>query len=206
MQTDRGENQVDPQPGEVDPQPGEADPYEDESEPARAYARPARRTVRDMVLSLLVLLVLIAFFVAVFRLRGGEDPVVIDPSPAIAQAEAAGEFPVSRPTGLAEGWRPVSAVFRREDTGAILRVGYLTPSGGGVQLIESDQPAEALLRRELGDQVRPVGTEDISGRPWQSYEVRGDERALVRTDAERSLIVIGRAGMAELRALAAAVA
>jgi hypothetical protein len=159
-----------------------------------------------MILSLVVLLLLIAFFVAAFRLRGGEDPVVIDPSPAIAQAEAAGQFPVTRPTGLVEGWRPVSAVFRREDTGAILRVGYLTPSGGGVQLIESDQPVETLLQRELGDQVRPVGTEDISGRPWQSYEVRGDERALVRTDTDRTLIVIGRAEMAELRALAAAVA
>jgi hypothetical protein len=186
------------------PPPGESDYDEDDSAEARAYARPARRTARDLVISLIVLLIPIAFIVALFRLKGGEDPVVIDPSPAMAQAEAAGQFPVSRPGGLAEGWRPVSAVFRREDTGAILRVGYLTPSGAGVQLIESNQPAEDLLRRELGDPVRPTGTVDIAGRQWQSYEVRGDEHALVRTGPDRTVIVIGRGGPDELRALAAA--
>jgi hypothetical protein len=177
----------------------------EESDEARAYEAPARRTTRDMVISLLVLLMPIAFIVAVFRLQGGEDPVVIDPSPVLSQAEASGDFAVSRPRGLAEGWRPVSAVFRREDGGAILRVGFLTPSGGGVQLIESDQPAEQLLGRELGGSVRPAGTVDIAGKPWQSYEVRNDERALVLTDRERTLIVIGRAEADELRALAAAV-
>jgi Protein of unknown function (DUF4245) len=176
---------------------------EDASDEARSYARPARRTGRDLVISLVVLLVPIAFIVAVFRLQGGEDPVVIDPSPAMAQAEAAGEFPVSRPEALTEGWRPVSAVYRREDTGAILRVGYLTPNGAGVQLIESNQPTESLLRRELGDSVRPTGAVDISGRPWQSYEVRGGEHALVQTGPDRTMIVIGRSGPEELRALAA---
>jgi hypothetical protein len=184
------------------PPSGEPDYYEDDSEEARAYARPARRTARDLVISIVVLLVPIAFIVAVFRLQGGEDPVVIDPSPTLAQAEAAGEFPVSRPRGLAEGWRPVSAVYRREDAGAILRVGYLTPSGAGVQLIESNQPAEDLLRRELGDSVRPTGTADISGRPWQSYQVRGDEHALVQTAPDRTVIVIGRGRSDEMRALA----
>ena len=184
------------------PPPGESDYYEDDSDEARAYARPARRTARDLVISLVVLLVPIAFIVAVFRLKGGEDPVVIDPSPAMAQAEAAGEFPVSRPGGLAESWRPVSAVFRREDAGAILRVGYLTPSGAGVQLIESNQPAGGLLPRELGDSVRPTGPVDIAGRAWQSYQVRSGEHALVRTGPDRTVIVIGRGGSDELRALA----
>jgi hypothetical protein len=183
------------------PPPGESDYYEDDSEEARVYARPARRTARDLVISIVVLLVPIAFIVAMFRLQGGEDPVVMDPSPAMAQAEAAGAFPVSRPAGLAEGWRPVSAVYRGEDAGAILRIGYLTPSGAGVQLIESNQPAEGLLRRELGDSVRPTGTVDISGRPWQSYEARG-ERALVLTGPDRTVIVIGHGGPDEMRALA----
>jgi len=179
---------------------------EQEQGPEEAsYEAPARRSVRDMVLSLLVLLIPIVFVVAVFRLQGGEDPVVIDPSSVLAQAESAGDFPVSRPRELAEGWRPVSAVYRGEDGGAILRVGYLTPSGAGVQLIQSDQPAEQLLGRELGDPVRPAGMVDIAGRQWQSYQVRNDERALVLTDRERTLIVIGRAGVDELRALAAAV-
>ena len=158
-----------------------------------------------MVISLLVLLIPLALIVGLFRLRGGEDPVVVDPSGAIAEARAAGAFPVGAPTGLTGEWRAVSALFRREADGAVLRVGYVTPNGGAVQLIESNQPAEALLRRELGDHTRPIGTVEVRGRQWQSHEVRGDERALVLTGADRTLIVIGRAELDELRQLAAAV-
>src|SRR5690606_9687215 len=41
------------------------------------------RSMRDLVMSLIVLLIPVAVIVAIFRLGGGEDPVVIDPSPAI---------------------------------------------------------------------------------------------------------------------------
>ena len=43
------------------------------------------------------------------------------------------------------------------DEGATLRVGYLTPTGGHLQLIESTEAAEVLLARELGDGPRPTG-------------------------------------------------
>ncbi len=82
-----------------------------------------------------------------------------------------------------------------------LRVGYLTPSGGGVQLIESNEDAGSLLARELGDQVRTQGQVTVSGKTWQSSVVRGDERTLVDTSAERTLIVIGRAELDELTVL-----
>ena len=93
-----------------------------------------------MTISLIVLLVPVAVFVALYRLRGGEDVVVVDPTPAIVQAQAAAVFPVAAPTGLTDAWRPVSAVFKREAGGASLRLGYITPDGGAVQLIESTRP------------------------------------------------------------------
>jgi hypothetical protein len=99
----------------------------------------------------------------------------------------------------------VSAVYRREPDGAVLRVGYLTPAGSGVQLIESDRPADALLEQELGDQVRPEGNETIQATPWQSYVLKSGEQALVRIESGRTVIVIGRAEVAELRELAQAV-
>jgi Protein of unknown function (DUF4245) len=155
-----------------------------------------------MAISLVVLLIPLALVVAVFRLRGGEDVVVVDPGPAISQA--AGAFTVSVPKGLGDGWKPVTAQFHRETGGALLRVGYVTPGGGGVQLVESTEPVDGLLIRELGDQTRPTGTVAIGGLEWRSYDVRGDERALVRTEDGRTLIVIGQADAAELHALAAA--
>jgi hypothetical protein len=180
--------------------PEDAGPPNDGGPPKRS-----RGTARDITLSLIVLLVPLLVIVALFRLTGGEDPAVVDPSSAISQAQAANAFPVAAPRGLSAQWRPVSAAFRTGDGGAVLRIGYLTPDGGAVQLVESNEPVESLLRRELGDQIRPEGMVDVSGEPWQAYQARSDEHALVSTDERLTIIVIGRAGPAELAALAQAV-
>ena len=155
-----------------------------------------------MALSLIVLLIPIFLLVTLFRLRGGEDVVVVDPAPAISQARAAKAFPVEAPTGLPEQWRPVSAAFQRPDGAAVLRLGYLTPAGGGVQLVESDEDVEVLLPRELGAEIRPLGAVSVSGRDWQSFQVHGSERALVLSDSSRTLIVVGQATQEELVRLA----
>lgn len=158
-----------------------------------------------MVISLLVLLLPVAVVVALYRLRGGEDAVVVDPSAAIAQARQASAFPVVSPDGLPEDWQAVSADFTNGEAGATLRIGYVTPSGGAVQLIESDESFGPLTDRELGDQIRTVGTVTFDGREWSVVDARRDERALVSAAADYTLIVIGRAPEAELRTLAAAV-
>lgn len=159
--------------------------------------------MRDLVISLIVLLIPLAVIVAVFRLRGGEDAVVVDPSPAIADAQRA-SFPVAVPARLDPRWRPVSATFQPHERGATLRIGYLAPSGGGVQLVESTEPVDGVLIRELGDDTRPRGVVTLGGRSWDSYQARGDERALVAEEENRTLIVIGRADVAELEHLAGA--
>lgn len=178
----------------------EADPRRDEEVPA---SRRGGRTGRDMAISLVVLLIPLAIIVGLFRLRGGEDTVVVDPSTAIGQAQAAGAFPVAAPKGLGAGWTPVSAQFRTEGSAA-LRVGYLTPSGGQVQLIESNEDAGALLARELGAGSRLTGTVPVGGEQWQTYQVRVDETALVLSQPARTVIIIGRAKDDELTTLAAA--
>ena len=45
----------------------------------------------------------------------------------------------------------------------------------------------------------------VAGALWQAYQVRVDEKALVLTTAQRTIIVIGRADSTELAALATAV-
>jgi hypothetical protein len=160
------------------------------------------RTARDMVLSLVVLLIPLALIVTVFRLRGGEDVVVVDPAPAIAQAKAANLFPVAAPQALGPEWKPLRAAFQTSDGRGTLRVGYLTPTGGTVQLIESNEDPASLLPRELGDQVRPQGEVAVNGRLWRSSSVRGDERALVNASNGATVIVVGRAGVDELSVLA----
>ncbi|HEU5107784.1 MAG TPA: DUF4245 domain-containing protein [Micromonosporaceae bacterium] len=170
---------------------------------ADAPSRPSRRP-RDLALSLLVLLLPIALLVGVYRvLHQGEEPVLVDAAPVVERARAAGDFPVAEPTGLADGWRTLTARYVAGDGQAVLRIGYLTPSGAGVQLVESDRPADALLGAELTSSARPEGTRSVDGRDWQRYAGRPGERALVLLEPERTLLVVGAAGEEELAELAA---
>ena len=157
-----------------------------------------------MARSMVVLLIPIAIFVAIFRLYGGEDVVIADTAPAYADARAAGAFTVVEPAGLAGGWRPVSATFRVDQPGAVLRIGYLTPDDGQVQLVESDRPAADLVRSELGDSGEGLGTVNAAGLAWQVYTVRHGEHALVNTDGDRTVIVVGSTDVTTLRTLAGA--
>ncbi|MFI7216125.1 DUF4245 domain-containing protein [Micromonospora maritima] len=200
--TDRGE------PALVDPAGDEAGRAETvagdrQAPPARKEKSRSERSPKDMVLSLLVLLVPIALLIAFYRgFLGGDSPVTVDPAPALEQARAANVFPVSQPTGLGDDWRTVNARFRTEPDGATLRIGYVTPEGRGAQLVESNVPAEKLLPAELSE-GQPQGPADLpDGLSWQRYTARGNEQALVLLEPNRTVIVVGDAGEAELRKLA----
>lgn len=162
------------------------------------------RSVRDMVVSLLVILLPVALFFGVYRFFDGGEPVVVDTQPAIADARAVGGFPVSEPSGLDPKWRPTTAKFRTVEGGATLRIGYVTPEKAGVQLVQSSVPADQLLPAELGDTAAPQGTVEVNGRNWQRYTARPRERALVLLEPQRSIVIVGDASDQELSTLAAA--
>ena len=68
--------------------------------PVRASRRP-----RDLILSLLVILVPVALLMVIYRgLHNGDEPVLVDPGPAIEAARRADHFPIAAPAGLADGW------------------------------------------------------------------------------------------------------
>lgn len=175
--------------------------------------RPApasSRGPRDLVLSLLVLLIPTLLLVGGYQIISGRtEPVPVDQSQQIDSARRAG-FDVAEPTGLGADWVPVSAVFRQEEGGATLRLGYLTPAGAPVQVVESTVPADRLLVRELSDRRSgppvPTGAVTVAGAAWERYAGREGETALVRREPERTLLVVGRADESELRELATALA
>ena len=161
-------------------------------------------SARDMFRSLAVLMIPILVIGALLKACGSQDATVIDPTQAIADARAADFFDVVVPRDLPEGWRVVSASFRRAGEVGTLRLGYLTPSGDGVQLVLSNAPAADLLAQELGNETRPQGEVSVAGQAWTSSIVRGDERALVSTTAARTIVVVGRATLDDLTVLAGA--
>jgi hypothetical protein len=50
--------------------------------------------------------------------------------------------------------------------------------------------------------VRPQGEVTINGLAWRLSNVRGDELALVDTSSGRTVIIVGRAPLDEMKALA----
>jgi Protein of unknown function (DUF4245) len=179
-------------------------------EPAEPATRPTLgksggRSPRDMVLSMAVLLVPIALLLIFYRVvLNGDAPTTVDPGAAIEEAQSAKAFPVAVPANLGGGWHVVSARFQRQAAGATLRIGYVDPDKNGLQLIESNVPPATLLPAELTTTAKPVDTFRADARVWRRYDARPGEQALVFTEPNRTLIVIGDAGSRHLETLAAA--
>jgi hypothetical protein len=158
------------------------------------------------VLSLIVLLVPVLLVVLIYRVvQGGDQPVEVDTAPAVAQARSVNAFPVTEPSGLGDDWRAISATFQKAEGGQILRIGYVTPDGAGLQLIQSDVPPDKLLPAELTKSGRAEGTVKLDGQTWQRYTARPGERALVLLERDRTIVIVGGAHEEEQRELATAV-
>jgi len=171
-----------------------------------------------MLIALASLLVPILLILGLLRVFGGSDPVVVDTTAAVDDAKAAKLFPVVVPQGLSDGWKAVQATFRRTEDGTTgtLRLGYLSPTGGQVLLVESNEDLDTTFDQEVGADARQEGGVQVGEKPWTSWACSDGEWALTdavlenggSTDARliRLTIVIGRAGHDELTALAASLA
>lgn len=143
-------------------------------------AKPPRSalTVRDMVGAMVVLVVLALLFAGATRScafsPGGPT---VDPSAgprvdAPAQLRALADnvdFAVRIPA-VPPGWRS-NAVDRADvEGGQAVRVGYLTPQGRYLRLVQSDAPEGALLAAEADDAPVARGTVEVAGQVWVVYD------------------------------------
>ncbi|MEU4421947.1 DUF4245 domain-containing protein [Actinoplanes sp. NPDC024001] len=174
------------------------------AEPAapRLAAREARRP-RDMFLSLAVLLVPIALMLTFYRLvLDGDKPITVDPSSAIQQASQV--FTVAQPTGLGDDWHVSSASFRRADDGATLRIGYVDPDDDPILLVQSTVPAATLVPAEVGKEGKRIGAYRTDDRTWLRYSGRPGETALILSEPNRTVVIVGNTDQKNLDTLAAA--
>lgn len=161
----------------------------------------ASRTPTDMAKALLVLFAPVAVLVTLYVFFfGGNDAIAIDPSGTYAAARASGQFTVLEPVGLSTDWKPVSSSYQ----GGVLRVGYITPSGAGIQLVESKQD---LIASEIGSAPRAAIAIEAGDLAWGRLTVPDkSDQALVNTDAARTVIISGAADFDELTSFAASLA
>jgi hypothetical protein len=173
---------------------------------SEAAAQRLARRPRDMFMALGVLLVVIFVLLGIYRCTGGDQTPTVDTASVYEQARSSNAFPVLEVKGLSDEWRPISALYQPDAAGSVLRIGFETPAGGTLQLVEGNLDPDTMLSRELGNGAKPRDQVDFSGRTWQRYTAREKERALVLKEPGRTVIVVGAASDAEVQALAASLA
>jgi hypothetical protein len=118
-----------------------------------------KRGIRDLVLSMAVVGIFVAFlFVVVWR--PAPEPVkVVDPTLQLEAARAQAAYDVLAPVGLSGDWKSTSARFEaNEDGSTTWFLGYVTPDGRYVAL------ARPTVRRLSSSRLRrwkvpPTGSE-----------------------------------------------
>lgn len=160
-----------------------------------------RESVGDMVrsLSLVLLIVLVAFFLA--QPPDSDEKALRQVNPAtdiaaFAQAHAGVPVPSAQP---AAGWRATVTDLTPDQ----LRVGWVTAQNEYAEYAVSTGPADEFLR-EITDAAPEVDPVDIGGVRWKQYR-SGAAISLVRSAGGATIVVGTRrasASLEELRVLA----
>lgn len=166
-----------------------------------------KQTVRDMVISLVLVLGVIAIIMVIAWRPKPEavKPVEYRPQLSIAQREAG--FPILMPDPLPEEWTVTSV--RWENTGTsspdpAWHIGMVTADDQYVQIEQSATARPEWLAEQL-DGEQQVGQTQISGATWTEYErAQPLQRSLVSTANGRTSIVSGTLSFNELASFTAA--
>ena len=171
-------------------------------------------TVRHMIaaVGVLVFVVLVLGFLsrgAGFTPAGpATDPSAVRVVDAPVQLRGlAGSVPFAvRVPATPAGWRSNSVGTDTVADRKAVRVGYLTPSAGYLQLQQSDATEEALLVAIAGNRPMPAqGTLDVAGTRWVVYGTRPSEPVWIADVKGVRLVLTGSATDDEFRTMATAV-
>lgn len=189
-----------------------------ESNPIAVPKAKRNKTMRDMALSMGLLVVVVLLFVGInggFTFSPG-TPTDTGPVPS---ADATGQFakasrllPFSPivPQGIPDDWHPNSAAQTDPDgtpagTPLTVRAGWLIPDGKFIGLIASNAEPSALLASEFGTAGADTGTVDIDGATWTTTTGIRTEAAWFRTTGGVTYLITGSAEESAFRTLAGAV-
>ncbi len=150
----------------------------------------SKRGLRDLILSLAVVALFVAFLYAVVWRPAPEAVKAVDPTLQLEAARAGAGYPVLAPVGLPAGWTATSARFEAtgEDTTSWF-LGYVTPEQEYVALAQTDGQVGPFVAEQTLD-GQADGSRTIDGRQWQQY-VADDQRSLVRTSGGVTTVVTG---------------
>ncbi len=163
-----------------------------------------RQTVRDMLLSMLLVTGVVLVLVAPWNWRTPDPVKEVDAAPVIAGAREAYDWPVLAPQDLPASWRATSARIETAGDGQpVVVLGWVSPATEFVGLQQSptkmtDFVSTVTLKGLAGDDVT------IGSDTWTRYE-NGDEtrRSLVRTAGGVTYVVTGTGDWPEIEGFTA---
>ena len=158
-----------------------------------------KRGIRDLVLSLAVVGLFVAFLVAV-AWRPAPDPIrTVDPALQLEAARAQAEYPVLAPVGVPAQWQSTSARFEAAADGSTTWfLGYVTPDLQYVAVTQTDGDARTFVQEQTLQGVAD-GQRSIDGQAWEQY-VSGEQRSLVLLEAGSTTVVTGTVSYDDLQA------
>lgn len=175
--------------------------------------RPRKRgyeTIRDMLWSLVPIVVLVLAFV--YFCGPSDEPNRVDPAVDITSAAGVVPYEMRAPANLTEAWAPSSSVLLRDDseekTVLGVSIGYVTPDDDYARFVISSESRSQTIDRALADAsvlTDPDGTPtEMGGLDWVPVSTSAG-RALVAEGPGYVVVVSGTAAYSELRELAGSV-
>ncbi|MER5180307.1 DUF4245 domain-containing protein [Streptomyces sp. NPDC002896] len=162
-----------------------------------------KQTVRDMVLSMGVI-VLVAFFIYLFIPHDGSQTPVkrVDYRVELLTARRAAAYPVAAPEGLPKEWKPTSVRYQGADHDA-WHLGFHTADGQYVAIEQStEKPSQFIESKSQGAEKTKV-TQQIGDQTWQRYEGPKYDALVLEGDGYTT-VVTGTGSFGQLTKMAGA--
>ncbi|RII20808.1 hypothetical protein DSC45_03090 [Streptomyces sp. YIM 130001] len=162
-----------------------------------------KQTVRDMILSMAVIGVIVAFvYVFVPKDKDTEPVQEVDYTVELSTARRAAAYPVLAPDGLSPKWKATSVRYRGEEDDH-WHLGFHAPNGQYAAVEQSTRTPRKFIE-EVSQGARATSvTQEIGGHTWKRYS--GSEYdALVREDKGSTTVVTGSGSIGILTKLAGA--
>lgn len=171
-----------------------------------AADKRGNKTIRDLVLSLVVLGAVVFAIYLFIPHDAGADPVAgrtVDYGVELQQARRDAPYPVAGPEGLGKGWRATSVDYQGTDRENVTwHLGFVDPEQQYVAVEQSNGDPAAFIGQVTLDSHRDGHrTVAAGGQTWQRY-TGGRYTALVREESGVTTVVLGTGPDAQLRRLA----
>src|SRR4051794_9960948 len=162
--------------------------------PAPAPVRDrSRYSLRNMVLSLVIVLGIVVLFVVLLPRPHYDAVKEINPTQAILSAQRVAPYHAVAPTGLSKKWRATSATVTGPDEKHVvhLHIGYVSPKGAYVGFEESNEDRIPFVELETAH-GKFKGQVIINGQTWDKrFSSNQNDYAIDRTENGVTFVISG---------------